>query len=147
MPTTPPKPGKHPSIRATFLIGLEKFSTDIANITAETKEITILVTDYKNSPAGPAPTTILQRIDTLKNDHNRLKEQLNTYYVWYDQLAGRGQLKDSMFVPKKYHVTEVKGQLRAFLEQWHALRRERKSIEAELNVKSEDDADAIQATR
>ena len=139
----PHKSGKHLSFRARFLIGLEKVSTDIANITAETKKIRLQLTDYQNGLVG-SPTTILQRIDTLRNHHNRLKEQLDCWLVWFDQLTERGELKDSILVPKKYYAREVKGQLRAFCRQWKALQRELMGIEAELKPKDGGDVDTIQ---
>ena len=144
MASKPSKKGKHPSFRAGLLIGLEKFSTDITNIAAETKKVKIQLTDFKNGPAGPPPAAILQRIDTLKSNHNKLKKDLECWFVWFDQLVERGQLKDSMLVPKKYHVRRIKGQLQAFRREWHALRRERKGMEAELEVKRRDNLDAIQ---
>jgi len=144
MASNPPKPGKHPSLRAALLIGLERFSNDISNIVAETKKVKIGLSDYKNGPAGPPPANILQRIDTLKSNHNKLKGDLDSWFVWFDQLVERGQLKDSILVPKKYHVSEINKQLRAFRRQWHALRRERKGMEAELEVKGEDGVDTIQ---
>ncbi|KAF8435854.1 hypothetical protein BGX38DRAFT_1216503 [Terfezia claveryi] len=144
MASNSPKLDKHPSLRAALLICLEKFSIDIQNIEAETKKVRIQLTVYKNGPAGPPPATIFHRIDTLKNNHNTLKGELNSWFVWFDQLAERGELKDSILVPKKYHASKIKEQLRAFRRQWHALRLERKSMEAELEVKGEDDVDAIQ---
>jgi len=146
MPANSSKPGKHLSVRATFLICLGHFSTDITNITAETKNIRILLTEYESCTGGSPPETILQRIGALREVHNRLKERLDIYFSWFDQLTERGQLKDSMLVPKKYHVTEVKGKLQAFLRQWHALRSERKGMEAELEAKDGGDVDAIHTT-
>ncbi|RPB19180.1 hypothetical protein L211DRAFT_853450 [Terfezia boudieri ATCC MYA-4762] len=144
MASNSPKLDKRPSLRAALLICLEKFSTDINNIEAETKKVRIQLTEYKNGPAGPPPATILHRIDTLKNNHNTLKRELNSWFAWFDQLAERGKLKDSILVPKKYHASKIKGQLQAYRRQWHALRLERKGMEAELEVKGEDDVDAIQ---
>ena len=145
MDTTSSKSTKHPSIRATLLICLKYFSTDMTNIAAETKKIQILLADYKNSPVGPPPVAILQRIDALKTSHNKLKERLDIYFVWFDQLTEHGKLKDSILVPKKYNVTEVKGQLQAFFRQWCALRHERKDMEAELLAKNEDYEDNVDA--
>lgn len=95
-----------------------------------------MVSSEPNRDSAPLESLNLKkRLEELKKVQHKLKERLDIYYNWWSQLEENGQLKDSVFVPEIYHATVVRRQLQCLLAKWHALRCERKGLEAEMEAR------------